>query len=103
MTSNETDNYEALYEHIKEEIESASVAIRESKGKHWYWLTSQRGIHYVPVNGDPTSVLVNRTPRYPDKKAFFLDNECPVNEDWSPVKKDYPQSSLSGLNTDFSS
>ena len=32
MTSNETENYEALYEHIKDEIESASVAIRDSKG-----------------------------------------------------------------------
>ncbi len=36
MTSNETENYEALYEHIKEEIESASVAIRESKGNLSY-------------------------------------------------------------------
>jgi len=27
------------------------------------------------VNGDPASVLVNGTPRYPDKKT-----ECPVNE-----------------------
>jgi len=38
--------------------------------------------HYVPVNGDPTSVLVSGTRRYPDK----------INEDWSPVNKD----SLSG-------
>jgi len=37
-------------------------------------------IHYVPVNGDPTSVLVNGTARYLDKKAFCPDNECPVNE-----------------------
>ncbi len=49
-----------------------------------------------------TGQLVNRTPYYPDKKAFCPDNECPVNEDWSPVNEDYPQSSLSGLNTDLS-
>jgi len=41
------------------------------------------------VNGDPTSVLVNGTPRYRDKMLFCHDNECPVNED-------FPQSSLSG-------
>ncbi len=43
MTSNETENYEALYEHIKEEIESASVAIRESKGNLSFWLRLQNG------------------------------------------------------------
>jgi len=32
-----------------------------------------------------TGQLVNGTPRYPVKKAFCPDNECPVNEDWSPV------------------
>jgi len=31
------------------------------------------------VNGDPTSVLVNGTHRYPDKMLFCPDNECPVN------------------------
>jgi len=76
MTSNETENYEALYEHIKEEIESASVAIRESKGKPWYWLTSQREYTMSPLMGTQlqsslTGQLVNRTPRYPDKKSLF--------------------------------
>jgi len=52
-----------------------------------------------PFNRDPTSVLVNWTPRYPDKMLFCPDNECPVKEDWSPVNEDYPQSLLSGLNT----
>jgi len=28
-----------------------------------------------------TGQLVNGTPRYPDKKAFCPDNECPVNEE----------------------
>ena len=36
MTSNETKNYEALYEHIKGEIESAAVAIKDTKGKNCF-------------------------------------------------------------------
>jgi hypothetical protein len=32
MTSNETANYEELYDHIKEEIDSAAIAIRDTKG-----------------------------------------------------------------------
>ena len=32
MTSNETTNYEELYDHIKEEIESATIAIQDTKG-----------------------------------------------------------------------
>ena len=32
MTSNETSNYEKLFDHIQEEIERATVTIRETKG-----------------------------------------------------------------------
>ncbi len=54
------------------------------------------------LQSSSTEHLVNGTPRYPDKKAFCPDTEWPVNEDWCPVNKDYPQSLLSGLNTDLS-
>ena len=43
-----------------------------------------------PVNGDPTSVLVKGTPRYPDKMLFCPNNKCLVNEDLSPVNEDFP-------------
>jgi hypothetical protein len=32
MTANETRNYESLFDHIKEEIDKASVAIKNTKG-----------------------------------------------------------------------
>jgi len=34
-------------------------------------------------------LLVNGTPRYPDKMLFCPDNKCPVNEDWIPVNEDW--------------
>ncbi len=68
-----------------------------------------------PVNGDPTSVLVNGTPRYPDKLAkkrpvnedcFYVHVDvfgqcqwflhCPRYPDRCPVNEDFPQSSLTG-------